>query len=459
MAAVTEQALNAQDDRLHIPELARRARLRRVLVGLLLLARPAPAFAYYTRPAPPVELYRVEPLAQARPRAAGRDHRQPRCPQPRRSAGACARAAVSRSLVEPRQQVQKGALLATLDPRAADLDVRGARAARRSGAGAPDAGEGRARRRERTAAAHADPARQGAREPKRARQRAGRAATARRPRSTPRAPSASWPASRWRRPSSGKSLGQIRAPIDGRGAARARPRGRGGRPRAGAAVRDRRAARAHARRRLGPRDRDRAGEARPRGRGDRCRRCPDQSCRPACERIGIEPKREGGVVQYPVTLLVDNPDARAAARHDARACGWRSRARSGALSVHEAALRFSPEDASRRPAALARVRARVGSANELRRGAGARRHLGRRVHGDQPQPRARARGRRRSGDRPLRARPAREEAQRVARRQVMRPRDERSGVGPRRRRDRWSRSATCTRSTSRARCACRCCAA
>ena len=31
-------------------------------------------------------------------------------------------------LVEPRQQVQKGALLATLDPRAADLDVRAARA-------------------------------------------------------------------------------------------------------------------------------------------------------------------------------------------------------------------------------------------------------------------------------------------------------------------------------------------
>jgi HlyD family secretion protein len=66
------------------------------------------------------------------------------------------------------------------------------------------------------------------------------------------------------------------------------------------------------------------------------------------ERIGLEPKRDGAVVAYPVLLSADNPDGKlmpgmtAAVRVEvARAVD--------VLAVREAALRFTPEDAEEAP--------------------------------------------------------------------------------------------------------------
>ena len=61
-------------------------------------------------------------------------------------------------------------------------------------------------------------------------------------------------------------------------------------------------------------------------------------------RIGIEPTRQSGVVMYPVTLLVQNPDGALLPGMSARVQLEVARAEN-VLSVHEAALRFTPADA------------------------------------------------------------------------------------------------------------------
>jgi HlyD family secretion protein len=66
-------------------------------------------------------------------------------------------------------------------------------------------------------------------------------------------------------------------------------------------------------------------------------------------RIGIEPVREGGVVSYPVTLLVENEEHTLLPGMSARVQMEVARAEN-VLSVHEAALRFAPEDAEPAPA-------------------------------------------------------------------------------------------------------------
>lgn len=89
---------------------------------------------------------------------------------------------------------------------------------------------------------------------------------------------------------------------------------------------------------------------------------PERSFEARVDRIGIEPKREGGVVSYPVTLLVDNADGALMPGMSARVRMEVARA-DNALSVHEAALRFNPEDA--RPGKSSRVWRRAGGINDL----------------------------------------------------------------------------------------------
>lgn len=60
-------------------------------------------------------------------------------------------------------------------------------------------------------------------------------------------------------------------------------------------------------------------------------------------RMGIEPTRQSGVVMYPVTLLVQNPDGALLPGMSARVQLEVARAEN-VPSVHEAALRFSPVD-------------------------------------------------------------------------------------------------------------------
>jgi RND family efflux transporter MFP subunit len=301
MAAVTEQALNAQDDRLHIPELARRARLRRVLVGLLLLAAAGAAFAYYTRPAPPVELYRVEPLAKRdlvqQVETTGSLDVRSRVEVPAPAPGR-----LSEVLVEPRQEVKKGALLATLDPRAADLDVRAARASAEAAQGrltqakvALDAASEQLKRTQTLL----DKGLASPNELAQAQSEHGRAAAALDAVRGERKLAGEQVASA----ELGQNLGQIRAPIDG--VVLRVP------DRVGAAV--------------GP---DQGplfviGQALELMRIDALvseteiaqvklgheaevivQALPNQGWKARVLRIGIEPKREGGVVQYPVTLEV-----------------------------------------------------------------------------------------------------------------------------------------------------------
>jgi RND family efflux transporter MFP subunit len=77
------------------------------------------------------------------------------------------------------------------------------------------------------------------------------------------------------------------------------------------------------------------------------------------ETRGIEPQQELGAVLYPVTLLVENPD-RLLLPGMSASVKMEVKEKKQALSVHEAALRFVPEDAP--PAPLrSRVFKRVGA--------------------------------------------------------------------------------------------------
>lgn len=80
------------------------------------------------------------------------------------------------------------------------------------------------------------------------------------------------------------------------------------------------------------------------------------------ERRGIDPELELGAVLYPVTLRVDNPDKSLLPGMSARV-SMQVNAVKDALAVHEAALRFVPEEAAPAPA-RSRVFRRV-SADQL----------------------------------------------------------------------------------------------
>src|SRR5262249_53566209 len=90
---------------------------------------------------------------------------------------------------------------------------------------------------------------------------------------------------------------------------------------------------------------------------------PGKTFTASVDSIGIEPQRESGVVAYPVTLLVDNPDNLLLPGMSVRVRMQVARA-DNALSVREAALRFAPADAE--PAASrSRVWRMTSTLNEL----------------------------------------------------------------------------------------------
>jgi HlyD family secretion protein len=75
---------------------------------------------------------------------------------------------------------------------------------------------------------------------------------------------------------------------------------------------------------------------------------PNESFRGKVQRISIEPERRDGAVLYPVRLSVENPKGALLPGMTARARMEVARA-DNVLSVHEAALRFSPAEAPEAP--------------------------------------------------------------------------------------------------------------
>ena len=116
------------DAELRIPELEGRAKLRRILFFGMLAALGVGAYLYYTREPPAQELYRTVPVEQRTliqaVEAAGRLDVQNRVEVPAPVASSLIAIHVSEG-----DTVKAGQLLAELDPRAAVLAVRGAEAA------------------------------------------------------------------------------------------------------------------------------------------------------------------------------------------------------------------------------------------------------------------------------------------------------------------------------------------
>jgi HlyD family secretion protein len=114
------------DDRLQLPDLSRRARTRKLVLLVLLLAAGAGAYVYSTRPQPVSELYRTEEVALRTlvqlVEATGTLDVRSRVEVPAPLAGRLTSIAA-----EPRARVEKGQLLATLDERAAALALRSAK--------------------------------------------------------------------------------------------------------------------------------------------------------------------------------------------------------------------------------------------------------------------------------------------------------------------------------------------
>lgn len=357
---MSEQALKRSDDTLQIPELARRARLRR-WVGLgLFVAAGAALLAYVNRPKAVQEIYRTDRVARRTivqlVETTGNVDVRSRIEVPAPVAGRLTAIAV-----EPRQEVKQGQLLATLDARAADLAVHGAEAS-------VEAAQGRLSQ----AQAALDEAARDAEHARRLREKglmseqdaleatsalarakaAVEAARAERKLASENAASAAL----------GRSLGRITAPADGV-VLRAPDR-------VGAAVSPEReplfvlsAPLAVMRVETPVSETEIALIERGHKAEVLVQALPDKVFHATVDRIGIEPKREGGVAQYPVTLLVDNPEGVLLPGMSARVRMEVARAEN-ALAVHEAALRFTPEGAEPAPP-RSRLWRKHGGPNEL----------------------------------------------------------------------------------------------
>lgn len=342
---MTEQALNARDDRLQIPELARRARLRRLLGWALVLAAASMVAAYAMRPKPVAELYRIDPVArrtlvQLVETAGNLDVRR-RVEVPAPVAGR-----ITEIHAQARQEVNEGDLLATLDERAAALSVRTAKASAEAAQGrvaqaqaALDAArqvEARAQRLHDKGLASQQELADARAEQQRARA-ALDAARAERKVAAEQVASAEL----------GKSLGKIVAPASGvvlrapeRVGAAVGP-DQGPLFVIGAPLSTMRIDALVGETEIALVEPGRKAEV-------LVQALPGRTFSATVERIGIDPKRENGVVQYPVTLLVDNQDGALLPGMSARVRMEVARAEQ-ALSVHEAALRFSPDDAAPAP--------------------------------------------------------------------------------------------------------------
>ena len=337
---MSEQVLQRTDDRLQIPELAKRARLRRTVWLALLTLAAAGTGAYYTRPKPPRAMYRTEAVAprtviQLVETTGSLDVRS-RVEVPAPTEGRLMSIAV-----RSRDAVEKGQLLATLDQRAAELAVRGAKAAQEAAGG-----------RVGQAQTALDAARRGLDRAQKLKAKGlvsdQDVATAQTALDEARAATQAAQADKKLAGENvaaaqlGHSLGAIVAPSAG--IVLHAP------DRVGAAVSpDRGPLFVIAEPLTTMRVEAFVSETEivlitPGHKADVIvQALPGKTFTASVDRIGIEPKRESGVVQYPVTLLVDNPDGVLLPGMSARVRLEVARI-DNALSVREATLRFNPPD-------------------------------------------------------------------------------------------------------------------
>ena len=342
---MAEQALKssprAKEDRLSIPELARQARLRRLIaLGVLLIAAGG-AIAYYRRPQPIVERYRTEPVTRRTVvqlvESTGTLDVRGRVEVPAPAAGR-----LLSSAVQEGDYVQAGQLLGTLDARTAELTLRSAHATAETASGRLAQAQVALSAAEQARSQAARLLQQGLASPHDIEQADNELARAR----------AALAAARGERKLAEQTIAGAELGRDG---------SRITAPSAGVVLR-------------AP---DRIGAAVSPDHGplyvlgeplDTMRlqamvsetdiasvipgtktevlvqALPDARFSATVERVGIEPKQTGGVVQYPVTMLVENPKRALLPGMSARVRIEIARAEN-ALAVHEAALRFTPEDA------------------------------------------------------------------------------------------------------------------
>ena len=341
---MAEQALKgsrASADRLSIPELARQARLRRLIALAVVLVGAVAAIVYYRRPEPVVERYRTEAVTRRDVvqlvESTGTLDVRSRVDVPAPMAGRLLSNAVHEG-----DQVEQGQLLGTLDARSAELSLRGARATAEAASGRVAQAQAAFSAAERARAQAARLLQQGLASPNDAEEAESALAQAKAALSAARAErkladqtiagaELGRDSSRITAPSAGVVL---RAP-DRLGAAVSPDKGALyvlGEPlttmRLQALVTETDIARVKA--------------------GSKAevlvQALPNERFSATVERVGIEPKQSGGVVQYPVTMLVDNPNAALLPGMSARVRIEIARA-DATLAVHEAALRFTPEDA------------------------------------------------------------------------------------------------------------------
>lgn len=342
---MAEEALGTVGERLEIPKLARKARVRRVVVALVLLAGAAAAVVFWPR-AGASERYRTTTLGRRTiikvVEATGHLDVRRRVEVPAPIPGR-----LVEILVAARQTVTAGQLLARLDDRAAALAVRGAQATVQAAAGrvaearAALTGATEERSRVERLVARGLASQQdlsGARAAEERAQAGLAAARAEQAAASGTVASAQL----------GRNLGDIVAPASG--VVLVAPE------RLGAAVGPERGAlfvigdpldvmRIDAQ--VGEADIGdvRVGQAT----SFEVQAFPGRTFHARVDRIGLEPTRAEGLVTYPVTLLAANPGGELLPGMTASVRLEVAR-RTGVLAVREAALRWSPPDADRAPA-------------------------------------------------------------------------------------------------------------
>ena len=343
--SVNQQVLNQADDRLRIPEMKRRAKRRRFLwVGLALLGAALLAL-YALRPRAPRPVYRTETVQRRtivqRVEATGNLEVRGEVEVPAPAEGRLTSIAVA-----PRDPVQKGQLLATLDQRAAELAVRSAKATQEAASGrlaqarSALASAKRALDRARLLQSKGLASEQDVSQAQGAfdsAQAALAATQAERKVAEQNVASAKL----------GQSMSAIVAPVGGI-VLRAPDR-------VGAAVSPARgplfviAEPLTTMRVEAPVSETDIASIKPGRKAEVIvQALPEKVFTATVDSIGIEPVRDSGVVAYPVRLLVDNPDGVLLPGMSARVRMEIARA-DDALAVREAALRFTPPDAAAAP--------------------------------------------------------------------------------------------------------------
>jgi HlyD family secretion protein len=338
---VNDQVRQGEGHRLQIPNLERAARIRRIVMLVVVLIGAGAAFAYYNQPEPVVEMYRTDAVTRRTliqvVEASGSLDVRSRVEVPAPIAGR-----LTAVHVQAGQRVEASAPLATLDERAAELSVKSAQAAVEAAMGrvaqaraaleeAKRNEEQVMRLRERGLASDNDV--NSARSAKASAQALVEAARGEQKLATQSTESAKL----------GKSLGRIIAPAGGIvlrapehvGAAVAPERGPLfviGEP-------------LDVMRIDAPVSETDIALLKPGMKADVVvQALPGRKFAAEVSRMGIEPTRQSGVVMYPVTLLVQNPEGVLLPGMSARVRLEVARAEN-VLSAHEAALRFTPVDA------------------------------------------------------------------------------------------------------------------